>query len=156
MAVKRSMTTASLDVSDLIEQIIQDGKDLKTKEEVKAIKEQQAREEWIKKNNEACIAQQKKWEEKIAIAKAKSEKEALKEKEASKVDEAKIQLLEQKRKEEIAKNNALVEERAKKRAREYNISRVKSAMRDRKLVLSKESWAKESQRWYKLLEQVSK
>lgn len=65
-------------------------------------------------------------------------------------------MLEQKRKEEIIKNNVLYEERAKKQVRLTNIARVKNAMRDWKKILSKESWEKESQKWQKLLDQVSR
>ncbi|WP_425380545.1 hypothetical protein [Spiroplasma endosymbiont of Stenodema calcarata] len=157
MAIKKKVVMQEeLPVIDLINQIIEDGKDLTTKADEKAAKEEQMREEWIKKNNEACLAAAKKWEEKIAIAKQKEIKASVKIKDGAKIEQEKIILLEQKRKEEIAKNNVLYEERAKKQARLTNISRIKSAMHERKMILSKESWEKEAQKWQKLLDQASR
>ncbi|MFW4371461.1 MAG: hypothetical protein EHV01_005960 [Spiroplasma sp. hy2] len=157
MAIKKKIVMQEeLPVVDLINQIIEEGKELTTKTDIKAAKEKLMHEEWIKKNNEACAIAAKKWEEKIKLAKEKELKAASKLKDVDKIEQEKIALLEQKRKEEIAKNNALYEERAKKQARLTNISRVKKAMRERKIILSKESWEKESQKWQKLLDQVSR
>ncbi|AOX43776.1 hypothetical protein S100390_v1c04330 [Spiroplasma sp. NBRC 100390] len=157
MAVKKKVVMQEeLPVVDLIKQILEEGKDLTTKTDEKEAKEKIIREEWIKRNNEASIAAAKKWEAKIALAKQKEIKASAKIKDVDKIEQERIHILEQKRKEEIVKNNALYEERAKKQVRLTNIARVKSAMRDRKVILSKESWEKESQKWQKLLDQVSR
>ncbi|WHQ36648.1 hypothetical protein [Spiroplasma sp. SV19] len=157
MAVKKKVVVQEeLPVVELINQIIEEGKDLTTKTDEKEAKEKLIREEWIKKNNEACAAAAKKWEEKITLAKQKEVKASAKVKDVDKIEQERILILEQKRKEEIAKNNVLYEERAKKQARLTNIARVKSAMRERKMLLSKESWEKEAQKWQKLLDQVSR
>ncbi|WP_424527140.1 hypothetical protein [Spiroplasma endosymbiont of Glossina fuscipes fuscipes] len=156
MTVKKKVVMQEeLPVVDLIKQILEEGKDLTTKTDEKEAKEKVIREEWIKRNNEASIAAAKKWEAKIALAKQKEIKASAKIKDVDKIEQERIHILEQKRKEEIVKNNALYEERAKKQVRLTNIARVKSAMRDRKVILSKESWEKESQKWQKLLDQVS-
>ncbi|MBW3058543.1 hypothetical protein D6D54_06520 [Spiroplasma poulsonii] len=157
MAVKKKVVMQEeLSVVDLINQIIEEGKDLTTKTDEKEAKEKLIREEWIKKNNEASILAVKKWEAKIALAKQKEIKASAKVKDIDKIEQERIIVLEQKRKEEIVKNNTLYEERAKKQMRLTNISRVKNAMRERKVILSKESWEKESQKWQKLLDQVSR
>lgn len=153
---KKVVMQEELPVVDLINQIIEEGKGLTTKTDEKEAKEKLIREEWIKKNNEASILAVKKWEAKIALAKQKEIKASAKVKDVDKIEQERIILLEQKRKEEIVKNNALYEERAKKQMRLTNISRVKNAMRDRKIILSKESWEKEAQKWQKLLDQVSR
>ncbi len=157
MAVKKKFVMQEeLPVVDLIKQILEEGKDLTTKTDEKEAKEKVIREELIKRNNEASIAAAKKWEAKIALAKQKEIKASAKIKDVDKIEQERIHILEQKRKEEIVKNNALYKERAKKQVRLTNIARVKSAMRDRKVILSKESWEKESQKWQKLLDQVSR
>lgn len=153
---KKVVMQEELPVVDLINQIIEERKGLTTKTDEKEAKEKLIREEWIKKNNEASILAVKKWEAKIALAKQKEIKASAKVKDVDKIEQERIILLEQKRKEEIVKNNALYEERAKKQMRLTNISRVKNAMRDRKIILSKESWEKEAQKWQKLLDQVSR
>ncbi|MBH8623353.1 MULTISPECIES: hypothetical protein [Spiroplasma] len=151
MAVKKKVVMQEeLSVVDLINQIIEEGKDLTTKTNEKEAKEKLIREEWIKKNNEASILAVKKWEAKIALAKQKEIKASTKVKDVDKIEQERIIVLEQKRKEEIVKNNTLYEKRAKKQMRLTNISRVKNAMRERKVILSKESWEKESQKWQKL------
>lgn len=157
MAVKKKVVMQEeLPVVELIKQIIEEGKYLNTKTDEKEAKEKLIREEWIKKTNEASIAAAKKWEEKIALAKQKEIKASAKVKDVDKIEQERIIMLEQKRKEEIEKNNVLYEERAKKQMRLTNIARVKNAMRERKMILSKESWEKESQKWQKLLDQVSR
>ncbi|AGM25997.1 hypothetical protein SSYRP_v1c04040 [Spiroplasma syrphidicola EA-1] len=157
MAVKKTVAQApTASVSDLINQIINEGSDLQTKEEVQAIRQKQLHEEWVKKNNEACILEAKKWEARIAAAKEREKKIAAKKAELDKVDVEKIAKLEEQQKQEIIKNNALYEERTKKQIKMSNIARVKNAMRARKSILSKESWEKEAQKWEKLLDQVSR
>ncbi|AGM24981.1 hypothetical protein [Spiroplasma chrysopicola] len=157
MAVKKTVAQApTANISDLINQIINEGSDLQTKDEVQAIREKQLHEEWIKKNNEACILEAKKWEARIVAAKEREKKLAAKKAELDKVDVEKIAKLEEQQKQEIIKNNALYEERTKKQIKMSNIARVKNAMRARKSILSKESWEKESQKWEKLLDQVSR
>lgn len=152
--VKRDYSNNS--VVDMINQIIEDGKDLKTKEEEIELINLKKHEEWVKSMNEKAELDRKKWEAKIAAAK-KAEEDKRKLNEQKAINDPKIeQELEKKRLEQVEKHNKLVEENIKKEIKKNNIARVTRAMRERKHILSKDAWLKEAQKWQKLLEQVSR